>query len=426
MKNPFCRSLLRTSIYSVALLCSPALLFSQSLLTSARGPLAAATAPWTLYVTGGGTGPGAQFAALYTVNTATGEATVAWQFPIHIENGGLAYDEATDTMYATGALDSDPGTSRLFIINRFTGAWTAFPGMDPTFSISSGGLAISPLTGLMYAVGDSGMQSTALFTIDKATGAATFIGQTTGAFPTRLYGLGFRSDGALYANGYDFSSSDSQLFTVSLANGAATALGPHGITLGRQLRYSGLAFGDSGILYSLGSISTSTSGLYSVNPATGAATLIGSTSAQFGVDGGLTFAPACLTFANWKKAYFTQQEIDDPAISSDAADPDHDGLSNLLEYALHSDPRQSSSRNGPYALIDSSYFSVVYTKVLAACDLTYSVEQSTNLTQWSVASPTNVILADDQVTQTIKAQVTIPQPPPNASNRLFLRPSVSH
>lgn len=251
-----------------------------------------AQAELTLYASGGGSGPGGALSGLHTIDLATGAATLACGLnAIHVYAGGLAYDAATDTMYATGVLDSDTGTSRLFIVNRFTGAWTAFPGMSPTINLSSGGLAIDPLTGVMYAVGDNGMQSTAFFTIDKTTGAATFIGQATGQF-TRLYGLGFRSDGVLFANGYpSIADGMSHLFTVNLANGATADIGPHGVTLGRQLAYSGLAFGADGTLYSLGSISASAQGLYSVNPANGAATVIGDTVIHFGVDGGLAFAP---------------------------------------------------------------------------------------------------------------------------------------
>ena len=71
------------------------------------------------------------------------------------------------------------------------------------------------------------------------------------------------------------------LFALNLASGLATEVGHHGVNVGRQLNYSGLAFGADGTLYSLGSTSASAQGLYSVNPANGAATLIGDTIIQF-------------------------------------------------------------------------------------------------------------------------------------------------
>ena len=247
-----------------------------------------------LYATGTGS---PQLSALYTIDTATGAATLVQQFPgIHIYGGGLAYDAATDTLYATGVLDSDTGTSRLFIINRFTGAFTYFPGMSPTINISFGGLAISPVTGVLYATGQGAEGLQALFTIDKNTGAATLVGPTGGTccavpYASIIYGLGFSNDGTLFGNGFRIDTGASALFTLNPATGLATDVGPHGVAVGGALKYSGLAFNTTGTMYSLGSTSASAQGLYSVNPATGAATVIGDTVLRFGVDGGLAFAP---------------------------------------------------------------------------------------------------------------------------------------
>ena len=252
-----------------------------------------ATASQVLYATGGGS---PELSALYTIDTATGAATLVQQFAgIHIYAGGLAYDATTDTLYATGALDSDTGTTRLFILNRFTGAFTYFPGMNPSNNLSAYGLAINPVTGIMYATG-GGNQSTALFTINKNTGAETFVGLSggqccTSPFGFNMYGIGFRGDGTLFANGLTLDNGTSHLYTLNLASGLATDIGPHGVSTGRDLKYSGLAFDTNGTMYSLGSTSASAQGLYSVNPATGAATVIGDTVIHFGVDGGLAFAP---------------------------------------------------------------------------------------------------------------------------------------
>ena len=258
-----------------------------------------AHAALTLYATGGGTG---HLSALYAIDPSTGATTAVQQFDgVHLYAGGLAYDAATDTLYATGALDSDTGTTRLFVINRLSGELTPFPGMSPTINLTSGGLAIHPVTGIMYATGGNGFQSTGLFTIDKNTGAATLVGQSGGQccvvpFGFNIHGLGFRSDGTLFGNGMLLGDlpghpTTSILFTLDLASGLATEVGHHGVDIGRQLTYSGLAFGANGTLYSLGSTSASAQGLYSVNPATGAATLIGAPISNFGVDGGLVFAP---------------------------------------------------------------------------------------------------------------------------------------
>lgn len=117
--------------------------------------------------------------------------------------------------------------------------------------------------------------------------------------------------------------------------------------------------------------------------------------------------PAPMTFAAWQQGYFTSSELNDASISGDLADPDRDGLPNLLEYAFHLSPRQPSATNRPYSVIDATYFSLVYTKTITATDLTYIVERSFDLMSWSPVALVNLILADDGITQTVKAQVMI-------------------
>jgi hypothetical protein len=127
------------------------------------------------------------------------------------------------------------------------------------------------------------------------------------------------------------------------------------------------------------------------------------------------------SFAYWQQSYFTPSEIGDPNIGGENADPDQDGLSNLLEYAFNLDPKSPSTTNRPSSAIDSTYFSLIYTKVLGATDLTYSIEQSTDLMNWSVVSPTNEILDDNGVTELIKAKIAI-----GGATKLFLRLRVSN
>lgn len=280
-----------------------------AVMTSASLSLPAMAA---LYATGGGVGA---LSGLHIVDPLTGANSPVWSFPsIHIYAGGLAYDAASDKLFATGVEDSSTGTSRLFSIDRATGAVTAYGDINPFINLSSGGLAISPITGVMYATGGyndgfSAHQSTGLFTIDKSTGAATLIGFAggnccAGDFGIMLNGLGFRSDGTLFANGWALGGpsypdpSDSHLYTVDLATGAANHIGATGVTLGRSLKYSGLAFAADGTLLSLGSLDAASGALYSVDPATGAATSLagaglpyGAGPIHFGEDGGLSFAP---------------------------------------------------------------------------------------------------------------------------------------
>jgi hypothetical protein len=86
---------------------------------------------------------------------------------------------------------------------------------------------------------------------------------------------------------------------VDLATGASNEIGPSGVTLGRSLKYSGLAFAADGTLLSVGSLDAASGALYSLDTTTGAATSLSGTGLpygtgpiHFGVDGGLVFAAA--------------------------------------------------------------------------------------------------------------------------------------
>ena len=126
-----------------------------------------------------------------------------------------------------------------------------------------------------------------------------------------------------------------------------------------------------------------------------------------------------LTFARWKQLYFSPEELGDPAISGDLADPDFDGLRNLMEYGLNLDPRTASTTGLPYFTLDSTYFSLVYPKLLAATDLTYTIEKSTDLVLWLTVTPVDQILMDDGYMRTVKAQVLRTEA--GTAGQLFLR-----
>jgi hypothetical protein len=255
----------------------------------------------TLYAVGGNTQPSGGQSALYTVDKATGQLTwvgslgTPFNYDNSIYNGGVAYDPYTDRMYALGC-DSSV-TSALFLVNRTTAQITriGYLGGTNPYSFCSGGLTFDTSTHKLYAVGDVGapIQSSALVEIDPATGAMTVIGGTGAAFSgTGMSGLGFdASTGTLYANGYTSFDLHSALFAVDRGTGFATMIGYHGLSLGRQMDYSGLAVDPAtNVMYGFGSVSASASGLFALNRTTGAATLVALQSPGIGVDGALVFA----------------------------------------------------------------------------------------------------------------------------------------
>ena len=106
-------------------------------------------------------------------------------------------------------------------------------------------------------------------------------------------------------------------------------------------------------------------------------------------------------YQTWQSATFTTQAAN-PVIADGQADPDHDGLSNILEYAFHTnaltaDLAPLTSNSGP--------LSVIYHRRLDPADITFHHETSSDLVHWSespadgsVASP---VLDPNGLTETI-------------------------
>ena len=123
------------------------------------------------------------------------------------------------------------------------------------------------------------------------------------------------------------------------------------------------------------------------------------------------------TFAHWQRAYFTPVQLNDPAVSAPEADPAADGTPNLLKYAYNLDPLQPSAARQPVASKETGTLAITYTKMLGAADLAYTIEQSSDLTQWTPVAPTNEVVADDGIQQRIIARV----PTAGSPDKLYLR-----
>ena len=88
--------------------------------------------------------------------------------------------------------------------------------------------------------------------------------------------------------------------------------------------------------------------------------------------------------------------------ASMSADPDKDGLNNLMEYALASNPlvdSRSDLPTGETKLIEvdgttASYLTITFRRQLAASDLTYTVELSGNLAAWDPDTAVQVSSSD--------------------------------
>ena len=101
--------------------------------------------------------------------------------------------------------------------------------------------------------------------------------------------------------------------------------------------------------------------------------------------------------AQWQSANFTSAQITSGE-SADTADPDHDGLANLAEYALGSDPNGATP--ALQQKLDGNGLSLTFTRPKDLPNVSYSAESSADLAIWSPVALT--VIADGPV-QTVRA-----------------------
>jgi hypothetical protein len=96
------------------------------------------------------------------------------------------------------------------------------------------------------------------------------------------------------------------------------------------------------------------------------------------------------SYQQWRASHLTSAELLDSSVSGDAADPNQNGLPNLLEYALGLDPKTSDPALLPRLQIMSISGQpaavLTYTVSSTAIDAAVLLEESTDLKTWTGAS----------------------------------------
>ncbi len=95
-----------------------------------------------------------------------------------------------------------------------------------------------------------------------------------------------------------------------------------------------------------------------------------------------------------------------PGVGTLNDDPDGDGRTNFLEWALGSNPLDGTGGDGTLAAFTSGQLSLTYTRQKASPFASYTVQVSSDIGAWSDPLPgeiTETILSDDGITQTIRA-----------------------
>lgn len=96
------------------------------------------------------------------------------------------------------------------------------------------------------------------------------------------------------------------------------------------------------------------------------------------------------TFEGWLNYHFSAAEQANPLISGPFADYDNDGFGTLMEFALALKPNQSDGgdflRGETVELGDDSYLAITFRRQKKSLNLVYSVELSSNLSNWTAGA----------------------------------------
>ena len=84
----------------------------------------------------------------------------------------------------------------------------------------------------------------------------------------------------------------------------------------------------------------------------------------------------------WALAHFGTN-ANNPTISGDLADPDGDGIDNLLEYATVSDPNVAAPGGTVLAIFNGGNFQLTFHRNASATDLAYVIKYSDSLNNWN-------------------------------------------
>ncbi len=136
----------------------------------------------------------------------------------------------------------------------------------------------------------------------------------------------------------------------------------------------------------------------------------------------------------WRLRRFTTTELADGATSGPAADPDLDGRSNFLEYAVDGDPK-AAERQQPINISWNNGLTIQYSRLPANSDLDYVLQKSSTGSGWanvvrSRAGAATTVLAGNagvtvQESSSVPTTVTVKVPSSGARNFYRLQVAVS-
>lgn len=113
-------------------------------------------------------------------------------------------------------------------------------------------------------------------------------------------------------------------------------------------------------------------------------------------------------YYHWRRGYFSEAELLDPAVSGPAADASGDGVNNLLNYALGLDPSAFHPGKPSDLVFVGETVSLAFDRLQKTPDISMVVQVSLDLTNWSTQAVLSTVTPNGDGTEAVSFQSPIP------------------
>ncbi|MES2924632.1 MAG: LamG-like jellyroll fold domain-containing protein [Verrucomicrobiota bacterium] len=117
----------------------------------------------------------------------------------------------------------------------------------------------------------------------------------------------------------------------------------------------------------------------------------------------------------WRQQKFGA-DWNNEAVAGDSADPDKDGAVNLLERAFAGNPNFADTDILPKMDPTAPLLSITFRKAKAATDLTFGIQESIVLSEWSTVADNSVVISEDSLVEIRRFTTS-----PGSEGKKFLR-----
>lgn len=125
------------------------------------------------------------------------------------------------------------------------------------------------------------------------------------------------------------------------------------------------------------------------------------------------------------QTYLAGFGLTDPALTAPTADPDSDGIPNLLEYAFNLNPTQSNASGLPVTAMQNGYLTISFVQRTPPTDINYSVQVSDDLLNWNSGAAYTTPISITPIDASTQSVIMRDNVPIDTASKRFIRVNVT-